>query len=179
MKKIRLLSTLLFSTMISANTMSANVSEVSGESFQQSGKDAFWVVSVSCDDNDAERIVRRNADADTWCPKGGEENLCSEDKSIAAKNACSSAYQSQSIALAAEQAEKKRRQTAASEAAAREKEAAERAIQEAELALQAKISLEEALLAIEQERLELSQRELEIDRRIIEINEILSTEDDI
>jgi len=170
----------LVSSLTISNAIAANVTNVSEESFQQSGKDAFWVVSVSCDDDQGERTVQRNADADLWCPKGAESSLCNEDKSIAANNACSGDYQAQSAVLAEKAAEQRRqRRAAAAQAAVREKEAAEQAIREAELALQAKILLEEELLSIEQKRLEFSQRELEIDRRIVEIDEALSTEDDI
>jgi len=171
--KFLLILSLIASTFHSSNAVAANVTTLSEESFEQIGKDAFWIISVSCDDGNGDRRVQRNADTDTWCPKG-DDSLCNEDKATAAKNACSDAYKAQLIA----KQEAQEKQKADELAAAREKESIEQAIYEAEQALQAKILIEEALTAIEQKRLKLVDQELKIERRLTEIEEILKTEGD-
>lgn len=176
-KKI-LTASILLASAISNTLFAADVTNVSSESFVQYGKEnAYWAVSVSCDDGLSDRVVQRKTDSETWCPKD-DDSLCSEDKLVATQNACSPAYQAEVIATAKKKALESRRRAKAAEAAAKEKENAERVIREAELALQNKISIDEQLVAIEQKRLELSQQELEIDRRIVEIDEILKTEED-
>lgn len=181
MTKATRLIALLFISMITCSTgFAANVASVSKENFAQYGKeDAYWVVTVSCDDGN-EHVVQRKTDQDSWCPKGSD-SLCSEDKEVAYKNACSEAYTQQTKENQAEAAAKRRAQEAARAAAeeqriAREIAAAEQAAFEAEQNLKNKIAIEEKLLRIEQERLALSQRQLEIERRIVEINDLLKTE---
>ena len=175
MKNSKLLLALSLLTFLSSASFAANVTKVSGETFEQVQRNAYWVVSVSCDDGSEKRTVRRNADADAWCPKGGSNLLCSDDKSVAAKNACSPQYKSELIAKAQAGAQE---QQARQAEANRQKQAAERANRQAEIALQAKISIAEELVSIEQRRLELVQSELKINRRLVEIEEILKTEGD-
>ena len=188
MNKLTTYLTFISYAFIGSQTLAANVVSASDESFAQYGKeDAYWVMSVTCDDNNGERIVQRKTDEDTWCPKGNT-NLCSEDKTIAQKNSCGDSYTATLIAIKAQQ-EQQARQRRETQNAQRleaqrqqelEKAAIEQKIREEELKIQNKIALEEQILAIEQERLDLTTRELEIENRLIEIDRLIQrAEDDI
>lgn len=172
-KKIRIVALLSATTLFGTFAIAANVVTVSGESFKQIGKDAFWVASVSCDDESSADILR-HADSDSWCPEGSD-SLCTEDKTQAANNACSSGYKAQAESLAQEK-------VAAARKAAQARAQQQAQAQQANLAAQAKIkeeiSIKEELMTIEEKRLNLTKEELELDRRITEINEILETEDE-
>jgi len=160
----------------------ANVTDMSSESFAQYGKeDAYWVISVSCDNDNQKRTIQRKTDSEQWCPKGNTA-LCSTDKQVVAKNACGNEYTTQNKLLAAEKAKKiaakkRQQQLAAQQREAAEKAAAEAAIQKAEQELKERIVLEERMIEIEQKRLELLQRELEVDRRIVEIDDLIKQAD--
>ena len=166
---------LIVSTLIFTTAKAAGVNNISGEQFKQINKNAFWVVNVSCDDSNNDRVVLRNADTDTWCPEGGSTSLCSDDKSLAAKNACSDAYQTEITALAKKEAAQRIKEQEIKQQ--QRQQAALTAAQEKE-ALENKIFIEEELLSIEQKRLDLQQKELQINRRISEIEKILETEND-
>jgi len=177
MNKLTTYLTFISYAFIGSQTLAANVVSVSDESFAQYGKeDAYWVMSVTCD-----------TDEDIWCPKGSTD-LCSEDKTVAQKNACGDSYTATLIAIKAQQKQqaRQRRETQnaqrleAQRQQELEKAAIEQKIREEELKIQNKIALEEQILAIEQERLDLTTRELEIENRLIEIDRLIKrAEDDI
>ena len=182
MNKLTTYLTFISCAFISSQTMAANVVSVSDESFAQYGKeDAYWVMSVTCDDDNGERVVQRKTDEDTWCPKDSSD-LCSEDKAVAQKNACGDAYTTTLIAIKTQAKQRRESQNAQRLEAQRqqelEKAAIEQKIRDEELKIQNKIALEEQILAIEQERLALTTRELEIENRLIEIDKLIKNADD-
>ena len=182
MKKLTTYLTFSFCVLIGSQTLAANVVSVSDESFAQYGKeDAYWVMSVTCDDDNGERIIQRKTDEDTWCPKDSTD-LCSEDKATAQQNACGDAYTASLVAIKAQAQQQRQSQNAQRLEAQRqqelEKAAIEQKIREEELKIQNKIALEEQVLAIEQERLALTTRELEIENRLIEIDKLIKNADD-
>jgi len=157
---------------------------LSGESFKQYGaEEAYWVISVSCEDGSAARVIQRKTDGNEWCGKDAD-GFCAADKASAADKVCSAEYsgilnerkQAQAAKIAKEREEKAReqaRQQAARDArekAARETAARQRA---AEASRQSKIKIDEDLLQIEQEKLSLRRQELELQRRAVEIREAL------
>jgi len=172
-KLVKLTALLLLNASLSS-AFAADVVNVSKETFAQYGKeDAYWEVIVSCEGSDIQRTVQRKTDKDTWCPKGNN-SLCSEDKSIAYKNACNATYSAElQNALIEkrkiEQAQTERREQQA-RLAAQQRAAAQKQ--------QNQIALEERLLSLEQQRLSLSKQQLKIENRISEIDEILENEDD-
>lgn len=156
----------------------ANVLSTSGESFAQYGKeDAYWVVTVNCDDN-TKYVVQRKTDGEQWCPKGNN-SLCSSDKSIAAKNSCSEANntavakKAKVIKTKAAPIQQENARLTFEQREAAEKAAVERKIREAEYKLQQRIEADEKLLLISTELSNLSLREQQIEQRIIEIDELL------
>jgi len=187
MKACLTYSVLLGAVLTAPIASSAAVTSLSPEAFAQYGKEnAFWEVTVSCEGSDVERIIQRKTDADSWCPKGAE-NLCSEERNEAAKNACGDDYSAlldREVRAKQEQADQERlarQQRAAEEerqraqAAAASKARAKPTISPADAKLRSRISIQEQRIKLDQEKLELRRRELALERRAIEIEEILET----
>lgn len=197
MKKIPPSLTLIFLTLISQYTSASNVASVSQESFAQYGKeDAYWVVTVACD-NQSKHIVQRKTDHDTWCPKANN-NLCSDDKKIAFENACSNestveteVVKAVKVVKAAEiekvkvnetenakvAVQKKRVQTLAAQDV-QEKATIEQRIRAAEQKIQQQFFIEDSLASIQKEIRTLDGREQEIQQRLAQINELIESENE-
>ncbi len=177
MNKATIFLTFTFFILTSNLVSAANVLSTSEESFAQYGKeDAYWVVTVNCDDNTA-YVVQRKTDGVRWCPKGNN-SLCSNDKSVAAKNSCSEANtavakKAKVIKAKAAPIQQENARLTFEQREAAEKAAVERKIREAEYKLQQRIDNDEKLLLISTELSNLSLREQQIEQRIIEIDELL------
>lgn len=167
----------------------ASVVELSPEEFAQYGpEDAYWTVQVTCDTSDAENIIQRKTDGNSWCVKG-DTSLCSEQKNTAANLACSDEFlaklesdNARENARKREQRlqEERQRQVAARPAAVRVPAKAPvksplnaPVVTAIDPEIQKRISIEEQRLSIEQERLKLRRRELKLEQRKVEIQELL------
>ncbi len=174
-------STLVASFVIGLTTLTlatgANAAKLSGEQFKEySAENAYWVVSVDCEDGTPERTIQRKTDGSEWCGKS-VEGYCAPTKPAAADKVCAAEY----AAVLAERAESELAQKREAEAKAkaererREREARVAAERQraAEAKRQNQIKIDERLLEIEQEKLSLRRQELELQRRAVEIREAL------
>ena len=183
----------LLSLLLASNTINAsNVANTSKESFAQYGKeDAYWVVTVTCNDN-SEHIVQRKTDQEAWCPKGND-STCNEDKTAAFNTVCSEAYAIKSKEIEAaeelkrqeiaaqqqqEQAQQAQAQQAQNRQTEEEKAAALQAIRDAEQKIQQQIFIEESIQIVQRQLATLSNREREIQRRIAEIDALIESDDE-
>lgn len=155
----------------------AHAVTLSGEEFKEyAPEEAYWVVSVNCEDGSDSRVIQRKTDGNKWCGKE-VDGYCFDTKADAADKVCAADYtatlnqikqaerEKERQEQARLQAERERREAAAREAAEREKAA--------EAKRQAQIQIDEKLLQIEQEKLSLRRQELELQRRAVEIREAL------
>ncbi len=172
-------SAILLSGLIVSSASNAAV--LSAEEFKQyAPEEAYWVVSVDCQDGTEPRVIQRKTDGTQWCGKE-VEGFCFTERSKAAENVCASEYTATVNEKAEAQAEQQRvaqAQRQAQEKAARDqREAQARASaarkQAEEAKRQSQIRIDEQLLQIEQEKLSLRRQELELQRRAVEIRESL------
>lgn len=167
------------SVLMTANITNAAV--LSAEEFKQyAPEEAYWVVSVDCEDGSDPRVVQRKTDGNEWCGKD-VDGFCAATKKDAAEKVCSAEYSDALTQRGQAAAESQRRaeaqRQAAAEAARKRREDEARATasrqQAAEAKRQNQIKIDEQLLQIEQEKLSLRRQELELQRRAVEIRESL------
>ena len=159
----------------------SNAATLSAEEFKEyAPEEAYWVVSVNCEDGSDSRVIQRKTDGNKWCGKD-IDGFCFDTKDQAAESVCGTEYgnkldqikqseaakqrETSAQKQAAEKAENDRRQAQARAASARQ--------QAAEAKRQNQIKIDEQLLKIEQEKLSLRRQELELQRRAVEIRESL------
>lgn len=171
---------LLFST-------NSNAVILSNEELQQYGpEEAYWVVTVDCEDDTPTRVIHRKTDGNEWCAKDFD-GFCGDSKDATSKNVCGADYTAQLEAQQLEaEAEAERRREEQSrrdaerrrEAQAQEQQAQARQAAAQQAEIQNQISVDEELLRIEQEKLSLRRQELELQKRAVEIREALEDLDE-
>ncbi|GAA6137573.1 hypothetical protein NBRC116583_13200 [Arenicella sp. 4NH20-0111] len=154
-----------------------NAITMSGEEFKEyAAEEAYWVVSVDCENGSDPRVIQRKTDGNQWCAKE-LDGYCFDSKDDASKEVCGEKYSSAAEELNAQAKDKAKREQEARDNERKRREDAERAAAERKRAADEKrqnqISIDEQLLKIEQEKLSLRRQELELQRRAVEIRDAL------
>ena len=181
------LSKLGFSLAALLFTSSSMAVTLSNEELQQYGpEEAYWVVTVDCEDDTPNRVIHRKTDGNEWCAKDFD-GFCGGTKDATSEKVCGADYTAQLEAqqLEAEAEAERRREEQAQrdaerrrEAQAREQQAQARQAAAQQAEIQNQISVDEELLRIEQEKLSLRRQELELQKRAVEIREALEDLDE-
>ncbi len=167
-------------TALMVTSQALGVTLSSEEFTEYASEEAYWVVSVNCDDGSDPRIIQRKTDGNQWCGKE-VEGYCFNAKAETAEKVCSADY-SDSLATAKRAEQERERQEQANRQAEQERRQAQAQAalaqqQAAEAERQKQIDIDEQLLQIEQEKLSLRRQELELQRRAVEIREALESLD--
>ena len=166
--KVSILALLLTAGLATTDALAVKLST---EEFKEYAREeAYWVVSVDCEDGSESRTIQRKTDGDQWCSKD-LDGYCYDTKVVASDKVCGSAFSvAFTQAIENQQAE---------ERAAREKREQERKRQQAaESERQNKLAIEAELLEIEQSKLSLRRQELELQKRAVEIRDQLKALDE-
>lgn len=162
---------------IATLSFQASAVTMSGEEFKEyAAEEAFWVVSVDCENGSEPRVIQRKTDGNQWCAKE-LDGYCYDTKAETGKEVCGEKYNSEFDQINQQVKEKAQKEQAARDAERKRREAAAREATERKRAEDAKrqnqISIDEQLLKIEQEKLSLRRQELDLQRRAVEIRDAL------
>jgi len=164
-------SLLLLSIM--AYQQDAYAVKMSTEEFKEYAREeAYWVVSVDCENGSESRIIQRKTDGDQWCSKD-LDGYCYDTKVEAADKVCGNQFSlaySQVLESQRAQAQAERQQAEA-ERLKREQEKQRKAAEEQDR--QKQLAVEAELLEIEKQKLSLRKEELALQKRAVEIEEQL------
>ena len=149
--------------------------KMSTEEFKEYAReDAYWVVSVDCENGSEARIIQRKTDGDQWCSKE-LDGYCYDTKVEAADKVCGNQFSlAFSQVLESQRLEAQaQRQRAEAERKKIEQEKQRKAEQEKDR--QNRLAIEAELLEIEQQKLSLRKEELALQKRAVEIEKQLET----
>ena len=161
--KLSLLLLMLTGVLLSNASYAVRMST---EEFKEYAReDAYWVVSVDCEDGSESRTIQKKTDGDQWCSKD-IDGYCYDTKVVAADRVCGNSF---ALALI----QKQENQAAQEKLEQQKQEEQQKRDQEEEQARQRQLAIEAELLEIEQEKLGLRRQELELQKRAVEIRDQL------
>ena len=152
---------------------SALAISLSNEEFKEyAPEEAYWVVSVDCEDGSDSRIIQQKTDATQWCSKD-LDGYCDDSKEVVGEKVCGADFYIELRQIQqAEEAEQRAEQAKIEEERERQ-ESQERLRESQDRERQRQLSIEAELLDIEQQKLGLRRQELELQKRAVEIRDQL------
>ena len=146
---------------------------LSNEEFKEyASEEAYWVVSVDCEDGSDSRVIQQKTDTTQWCSRD-LDGYCDDSKEAASEKVCGADFYIELRQIQqTEQAQKRAEQTKLEEE--RERQQSQEKLRESqERERQRQLSIDAELLDIEQQKLSLRRQELELQKRAVEIRDQL------